>query len=247
MKKKYKRILALFLFLNLNLASFAENPFMKSKNQNGDEFVSSKRAVMIVLDASGSMSEEAENGKTKIFAAKQVLEKVLSELDSSVKVGLRVYGSSEPSFDPFEKCQDTLLLVSPALNNRAKIINELRNIKPSGATPISLAMRRAIDDLKSVSAEQKSVVLISDGMDTCGYDPCSLAESMRENNLNVQFNVVGFGIKNDFNAIEQLQCIAKSTDGQFYTADTSAELTEGITDGLNRYSLNVNAEIEEVR
>lgn len=261
-KQKFCRHILVFLsvgtliFVLLDFSSLvmgaSENPFQKNKTKdlrnNDEESVKrASKAVMIVLDCSGSMSEPAENGQTKMFAAKKVLEKVLAEIDPSIKVGLRLYGSADPSTTTMiTRCEDTVLLVPPNTGNRATIINKLREINPSGATPISVAMRQAAKDLENIPAEQKSVVLISDGIDTCGYDPCSLAQSMKESGAEVQFNVVGFGIKGDFAAIEQLDCIAKSTEGKFYTADTSAQLADGIMDGINTYSLTVTGTVKEL-
>ena len=47
--------------------------------------------VMFILDASGSMSEDA-GGQTKMQAAKQVMAKLVPELAPEIGVGLTVYG-----------------------------------------------------------------------------------------------------------------------------------------------------------
>ena len=86
----------------------------------------------------------------------------------------------------------------------------------------------------------KKNVLISDGMETCAYDPCALAASMKKRGVNIEFNVVGFNVNNDIQAKNQLECIAKSTDGKFYTAETSAELAESVLDGINHKAPSVN-------
>jgi Ca-activated chloride channel family protein len=131
--------------------------------------------------------------------------------------------------------------VKPGVDNRGKILRSLRQVAPAGATPISYAMRRAIEDLETTGAREKSVVLISDGMDTCGFDPCALAESLDASGTQAQFNVVGFGT--DGKANQQLECIASSTSGRFYTAQTNAKLAESILDGIRYHHSEVKGKI----
>ena len=251
MRSKFFGIFCCFIIISIiALAVSANNPFLRDKvtNLDKEDIIRNSKVVMIVLDCSGSMVDLTKNGQSKMFAAKRVLERVLSQVDSNTLIGLRVYGSSKPAFDKTTACQDSILLVAPGTNNRIAIINKLREIKPSGATPISLAMRRVIKDMEAIdSSAQKSVVLISDGIDTCGYDPCMLANSLSDSKTKIQFNVVGFGLGDDFNAINQLKCISTSTEGKFYTAETAGELTESILDGVNSYSLDVSGQLKEIK
>ncbi len=239
---KYFKVLVLTLFFVSCFPAQSSNPFLKGDATvlSGGVVDENSRAVMIVLDASGSMSEPAADAPTKILMAKQVLEKVLSKIDSSIPIGLRVYGSSKPSYDMSVACQDSILLVPVGLGNRGQMISKLRDLKPSGATPISYAMRKAVEDLRFVDAAKKNVVLISDGMETCGYDPCSLSESLKAAGVDIQFNVVGFNVNSDYAAKAQLECIAKSSGGKFYTADTAAQLSESVLDGLNSFKPSIN-------
>lgn len=215
----------------------AINPFLKSQEtqqkQNDLTNGGESKAIIIVLDASGSMSEEASGSTTKILAAKQVLEQVLAKIDPSIPVGLRVYGSSKNPQNEMEACTDSVLLVPAGTGNRSQMINKLRDIKPNGATPISYAITQAINDLKYTDVKYKNIVLISDGMETCGRDPCQLAENMKANNINMKFNVVGFNVNNDWNAKEQLKCVANVTGGKYYDADSVGSLADSILDGVN--------------
>src|SRR5699024_4759075 len=55
--------------------------------------------LLLVLDASGSMAEDAGGGQTRIEAAKDALRTVVDELPDDAEVGLRVYGSDVFSRD----------------------------------------------------------------------------------------------------------------------------------------------------
>jgi Ca-activated chloride channel homolog len=223
---------ALFFLCQPVLSS---NPFLNGREEvvlTGNASNDNSKAVMIVMDASGSMSEPAPGAATKMLMAKNVLEQVLSKIDSSIPVGLRVYGSNNYN-DPVIACQDSTLLVPPGVGNRSQMVNRLREVKPTGFTPISYSLKRAVEDLDNVNASIKSIFLISDGLETCAYDPCLVAQSFKSRGIKVQINVVGFNVNNDFQAKTQLECIAKSTEGKFYTAETSAQLSEGLLDGIN--------------
>jgi Ca-activated chloride channel homolog len=242
MKKKTLSLILLGCVSFISAAVYSANPFLKGESTilSGSIDEDNSKAIIIVMDASGSMSEPAPGAASKMLMAKKVLEQVLSKIDNNIPVGLRVYGSSTPSPDPVIACQDSILLVPVGLGNRGQMINKLRGLKPSGATPISYALREAVEDLKYVDVKEKKVVLISDGMETCAYDPCALAASMKKRGVNIEFNVVGFNVNNDIQAKNQLECIAKSTDGKFYTAETSAELAESVLDGINHKAPSVN-------
>lgn len=242
--QKSKIVLALFLtsFIGGVWAASSDNPFLKGgvTSLSGGVEDDNSKAVMIVLDVSGSMAEPSAEAGTKILMAKQVLERVLAKIDPSIPVGLRVYGSSKASFDPVVACQDSILLVPVGTGNRGQMISKLRELKPSGATPISYALRRAVEDLKYVQVKNRNIVLISDGMETCGNDPCALAQSFKNSGVDLQFNVVGFNVNSDYAAKAQLQCIAKSTEGKYYSAETAAELSEGMLDGINYRAPSIN-------
>ncbi len=242
-------VLILTFALSAVWAASENNPFLKGgvTSLSGGVEDDNSKAVMIVLDVSGSMAEPSQESGTKILMAKQVLERVLSKIDPSIPVGLRVYGSSKPSFDPVLACQDSVLLVPAGTGNRGQMITKLRELKPSGATPISYAMRRAVDDLKYMEVKTRNIVLISDGMETCGSDPCELARSFKRAGIDLQFNVVGFNVDSDYAAKVQLQCIAKATNGKYYSAETSAELSEGMLDGINYHAPSINTVTGQIK
>lgn len=234
------------------LKTNSNNPFLRGNlstitSQDLDSIQDAK-VIMILLDASASMAEPSSTGESRIFAAKRVLKKVLSEVDSTAMIGLRVYGSSSPSLNDHLNCQDSKLIVSPGHNNRATIINRLREVKPSGATPISLSIREAIKDMQHLKASKKAIMLISDGMDTCGYDPCSLAGnlSMTQNGSNVQISTIGFGIQHNLAAVDQLECIAKKTEGKYYPVNNANELAESLLNSINSYTKIVTGTVREL-
>ncbi|OGI18712.1 MAG: hypothetical protein A3B68_03460 [Candidatus Melainabacteria bacterium RIFCSPHIGHO2_02_FULL_34_12] len=234
MTKKSKLFyLLLFFFLYcLGAYSQSSNPFLKSDKPRGNLYSADKRSVLIVFDASGSM-EDKINGETKIHIAKRVLEDVLLKATSDINLGLRVYGLSQPANNPYFDCSDSKLLVVPGTNNRRSIVSEIQKILPRGLTPITYSLSQAVQDLRPYKGE-KSILLISDGLETCGGDPCQLAQTLVTSNIDLKIDVVGFGVKDDWEAQQQLMCVALSTNGKYYSADSAEQLTQGLTESINK-------------
>ncbi len=208
------------------------NPFLNTKRLKDSLYASGKRSILIVFDASRSM-EEKINGETKIHIAKRVLEDVLLKAAPEINLGLRVYGSSKPTNNINFDCNDSRLLILPGTNNRRAIISEIYKILPQGFTPITFSLTQAIQDLAPYNGE-KSIILISDGLETCGSDPCELAASLKESQIDLKIDVVGFGVKDDWEAQQQLKCIALNTNGKYISAESDEDLTRGLTESINK-------------
>ena len=232
--KKNNFFLLCFICFGLFTASYAqiENPFLSNKGKKEPPFSVNKRTVLIVFDASGSMEEKIRDG-TKIHIAKTVLEDVLLKADVNVNVGLRAYGLKEPIGNPEVDCTDSQLLVFPDINNRRTIISEIYKVLPKGFTPITFSLIQAVKDLTPYKGE-KSIILISDGLETCGGDPCELAHQINLQNIDLKIDVVGFGVQDDWQAQEQLMCIALNTMGRYFSANSAEELTTGLQESINK-------------
>ena len=69
----------------------------------------------------------------------------------------------------------------------------LMQVKPKGKTPMIDAIRVAAEALRFTEVEA-TVVLISDGIETCKGDPCAVAEALRNSASNLKIHVVGYGV-----------------------------------------------------
>src|SRR5690606_25450771 len=107
----------------------------------------------------------------------------------------------------------------------ASFIDTVNAIRPKGKTPISAAVQHAAD-LLSYRDNPATVVLISDGLETCQADPCALAEQLARQGVNFTVHVVGFDLDDASNA--QLACIAGNTGGIFVPAQNAAELQDAL-------------------
>ncbi len=170
--------------------------------------------VMFILDASGSMWGEA-GGQTKIEAARSVLSQIVPSLPPEVQVGLTVYGHRRKG-----DCSDIEILI-PSGNDRAGLLAQVQGIHPKGMTPIANAIQAVADTLKGHEGET-TIVLISDGEETCHDDPCGVVQSLKKSGINFLLHVVGFGVDSKANA--QLECLAREGGGSYFTASNAGSL-----------------------
>lgn len=198
------------------------------QNQPGATQTPGPQNVMLLLDSSYSMIEKLPSGERKMDAAKRTVLEVLRNLDGNTRVGLRVYGDSD---NRFNACNATRTLVPIADNNRMLISSKMIGIRPTGATPISLAITRSLAEDFNNMPGTKTIILISDGIETCGEDPCDVAVRMQRMGVDVKMNVIGFGL-NDYAATKQLRCVALATKGRFYSANTAAELANSLNQAM---------------
>jgi len=185
--------------------------------------------MLIILDASGSMNSVDEAGVPYIDKAKEAILELIDALPDGMLVGLRVYGHREPNTDPVRGCQDSELIAPVAPIDRSGIRSAIEGIEASGFTPIGLSLQEAVADLPE--SGPRSIVLISDGEDTCAPpDPCRVAEELFGDLLDVRIESVGFLIGTGSAAEQQLRCIADVTGGRYTSVDEPNELVARLGD-----------------
>ena len=179
-----------------------------------------ERAI-IVLDASGSMWAQIE-GKARITIARETLDSVLSTLSPDIELGLMTYGHREKG-----NCDDIEMLVEPRAGSAGAIKAAVADINPKGMTPLSDAVRLAAEELK-YTEEQSTVILITDGLETCEVDPCALGTELEQKGVNFTVHVLGFGLSDDEG--KQVACLAENTGGQYLSAQDGASLVKALTE-----------------
>ena len=92
---------------------------------------------------------------------------------------------------------------------------------------MTAAVRMAAELLK-YTERKASVILVSDGIETCGLDPCAVAEELEKLGVDLTVHTVGFGL-DDQGAVAQLKCLAEKTGGTYTTAENASELEAALT------------------
>ncbi|KZY29379.1 hypothetical protein A3731_06015 [Roseovarius sp. HI0049] len=171
--------------------------------------------VMIVFDGSNSMWGQIE-GTAKIEIAQGVMDNLLGQWTENRKVGLMAYGHRRRG-----DCTDIETIVAPGDGTRAEILDRIGGITPTGKTPLTSAVEQAATEMSYIDTPA-TVVLISDGLESCDRDPCALAEALETGGVGFTAHVVGFGL-GDADA-SALSCLAENTGGQYIAAGNAEEL-----------------------
>ena len=165
--------------------------------------------VVFVLDASGSMWGQID-GKAKITIAKEVMNKLIDSLPDDMRVGLFAYGHRSKG-----DCRDIEMLIPVGPLNRSAMKSRIAALNAKGKTPLTDAVRQAAEALR-YTEEKATVILVSDGLETCEGDPCKLAAELAAKGVDFKVHVIGFDMTKEEQA--RLSCLADKTGGLFLAA-----------------------------
>jgi Ca-activated chloride channel homolog len=205
---------ALFFFLLSGLALIC------GTTANGQ----ASRAI-IVFDASGSMYGEVPGG-VKIDIAKKVVTDIVGSMDPGLELGLIAYGHRTKG-----DCEDIELLVPPQKGSAAAITQAVKALNPKGKTPLTAAVIQAAQFLKFEEA-RASVILVSDGVETCSKDPCQAAEELERLGIDFTCHVIGFDLKQGESS--GLECLAKKTGGMYLAAKDAGSLKASLETAMKQ-------------
>ena len=182
--------------------------------------------LAILLDCSGSMSEPTSDGQVKMTVARRVVSDLVMRLPSGLNVSFIVYGH-----DKELQCQ-AVKVVRPmaAIDEVGKtsLARTIQSLRPTGATPIALALRTAGQELARNNGVG-GVVLVSDGKETCQGNPSAEAATLARNaKLSFGVHLVGFSVAADDR--KSLEQIALAGKGKYYDAASADALAKAIED-----------------
>lgn len=179
--------------------------------------------AIVVLDGSGSMWGVIDE-VTKIEIARDVVSDVLQNWPDDTELGLMSYGHREKG-----NCSDIETLITPGTVDTDAFRTVISNIQPKGKTPMSEAVIQAAKSLK-YTENKATVILISDGVETCGLDPCAVGQELEAAGIDFTAHVIGFDVAND--NTDGLRCLAENTGGQFLQADNADELKRSLQESV---------------
>ena len=198
------------------------------------------RDLMLALDLSGSMSEpDMELGARpvdRLTAAKAVLADFLDRRAGD-RVGLLVFGRRAYALAPLTLDRESV---------REQLADSVVGLAGQ-ETAIGDAIGLAVKRLRSQPAEQRVLILLTDGVNTAGaLEPAKAAELARSEHVRV--HTVAFGGEGSLSLFgfrlpmagagdeideTTLRAIAKQTGGKFFRARDTAELA-GIYEEIDR-------------
>ena len=174
-----------------------------------------------ILDASGSMLAGLDGG-TRLVVAQDAIAALSAGLPSELNASLWVYGHRIEQDDKAASCQDIEQVIPLGSVDAARFSTVAHSFGAKGYTPITEAIRQAAGSLPRGENERNTVVLVSDGEETCGGDPCALAAELAAGDIELVIHTIGLAVDEATRA--QLQCIADVTGGSYRDADSAEEL-----------------------
>jgi Ca-activated chloride channel family protein len=143
------------------------------------------RNIMLVIDASNSMSGEDFPTKFGVTSRMEGVKSVVAEYVRSRRgdrVGLVVFGNTSYLQSPLTN--DTLLV--------EKLVEQLQPRMAGDGTAIGDGLGLALKRLRDVEAHSKAIILMTDGVNTAGQvSPLKAAQIAKD--LNIQIHTIGIG------------------------------------------------------
>lgn len=174
-------------------------------------------ATMIVLDSSGSMWGQID-GRPKREIAREALQKMLPNISPGGDIGLVAYGHRREG-----DCSDIEILHEALPGERDALIDTANGLNALGKTPLTEAVRVAAQSL-SIEENRASVILVTDGLETCNADPCALGEELESKGVDFTAHVIGFGLTQSEG--QQVACLADATGGLYLEARNADDLED---------------------
>ena len=181
--------------------------------------------TIIVMDGSGSMWGQIE-GRPKLEIARETVAQVLTSIPAEQELGLMAYGHRVKG-----DCSDIELMVPPAKGTAPEISARVKAMNFLGKTPLSEAVRQAAEALR-YGEEPATVVLVTDGLETCNADPCALGRELEASGLNFTAHVIGFGLTRAEGL--QVACLAEETGGRYIPASDAKGLAEALSQTVSQ-------------
>ena len=110
-----------------------------------------------------------------------------------------------------------------AAENRQAFLQSVMSMTTSPGTPLADALRAAIEQARELGDANTRIVLVSDGIDTCGGDPCAAAAGSG----GIPIDVIAIGYQ------PPLTCIANLSGGRMLSDVEDATLGQLISNAIN--------------
>ncbi len=132
--------------------------------------------------------------------------------------------------------------------NKEALQAQVDTYGPVGWTPLSLSLTESEDDFPNAAENVvNAVVLVTDGLETCGGDPCSASRALKTGDKAITTHVIGFALDEGEQA--NLQCIVDESGGLLLGAGDADELSAALFQVLEELEVVVTngfIEIESI-
>ena len=178
---------------------------------------------------------------------------VLNSLPNDSKIGLRIFGPDLKSqmeiangINTNGDCYATSLLAPIQENNISNIKNKMSQYtRPFGETLIGYSLMQAIKNDFSYNSALKHIILITDGEDGCGQNPCAYIRQIMSSRNDIKIDVIA--IASDENKYSRLRCLSIATNGEYYQVNNPSEIKVRLANVLVRPQKNKTTETPNLK
>lgn len=114
-------------------------------------------------------------------------------------------------------------------SGKQDLIEKVSSLSPNGWTPIDASLQKAHEYLESISGpdDQKIILLISDGKETCGGNPVETAKNIAADK-NTSIDVIGFNVSGSVQS--ELLKIAENGGGKYQNVKSRSDFIKVFAD-----------------
>jgi hypothetical protein len=165
--------------------------------------------VIFVLDGSGSMDDSISGAGSRMEAAKQSIGTVVQSLHKDIRASLV----------SFSDCYATSRTPFYAAGERSTLLGEVNTVSPQRSTSLAASIKRA--GAAAPGRAPSTMVVVSDGGDTCGGDPCAAAQAALAAKPDLTINVIDLSGGNSGGVLE---CVARAGGGRVFTPTSAGQM-----------------------
>lgn len=179
-------------------------------------------STVVVVDGSGSMWGAIPGDKqAKLYIVGDALKQALAKAPPQSRIGLASFGHRRKG-----DCSDAEVIVAPAPESAGLVLAAIDKLNPRGKGPLAQALRATA---KAIGPGKPGhIVLLHDGPDNCGQDPCAAATEIAKSNPDLAVHVIGIGL--DPKDARAMSCVAKTTRGRMLEANDAAGLRSAVAE-----------------
>jgi hypothetical protein len=149
--------------------------------------------ILFLVDGSSSMLESWQANQIRFKAAGKIIDQIVDSIykvNPNVEFGLRVYGHQHTAQE--NNCFDTKLEVPFGKSNATQLFLRMNSLKPLGVSPIAFSLKEAAEnDLINTSNYNYSLILITDGGESCNGNICEVVKLLLEKKIKFQPYIIG--------------------------------------------------------
>jgi Ca-activated chloride channel family protein len=191
------------------------------------EKIGERKNILIILDASGSMSASTPSGKSRMDVAKEAIASYLDILPPDASVGLVAYSAKGFRGD---SCSQIQVVSDIQKLNKTRLTTAVNALKESGLTPMAASVKFTAKIFEKYPEDDNHIILISDGEESCSGNPIQEVYDIRSGKGRPRVDVIGLCVSG--NTAKQLKCMAEVAAGRYHSAENAEDLKKAMEESF---------------